>query len=228
MHVSKLCASHQYASNPPFLVNRSLISDQLRSFISLAFYGLLFTLITARLWILSGIMFVLQYVGFAIYVNFKGIPAPVQLAIGIAPTPTLANLFLLGLVGGSLSFGGAYTAIPFIQVEAVLKGGWLGPGVFLNSIAIGNVLPAPIIIFATFVGFQGGLAQGVLMTAFGGAIVITLGMFLPCFIITIIGHHLLEQLVKNKVSPSATSQMEDFYSSRYRSLQLSLMGYVHL
>lgn len=65
----------------------------------------------------------MQYVGFALYVVFRGFPSQVALALGIAKTPSLTNLFVLGLVAGSLSFGGAYTAIPFVQVEAVLKGG---------------------------------------------------------------------------------------------------------
>ena len=140
----------------------------------------------------------LQYVGYAVYVVYRGVPSPVSLALGIAETPSLINLFVLGLVAGTLSFGGAYTAIPFIQVEAVLKGGWLSQSVFIDCIAIGNVLPAPLVIFATFVGFQGGLSGG-LGTAFAGAVVITLGMFFPCFLFTIAGHSLLEKLVRNKV-----------------------------
>jgi chromate transport protein ChrA len=141
----------------------------------------------------------MQYVGYALYVVYRGVPSPVALGLGICPTPSLINLFVLGLVAGSLSFGGAYTAIPFIQVEAVLKGGWLTQNVFVDCIAIGNMLPAPLVIFATFVGFQGGLVQGSLGTAFAGAVVITLGMFFPCFVFTIAGHELLEKLVRNKV-----------------------------
>lgn len=83
------------------------------------------------------------------------------------------------IVAGSLSFGGAYTAIPFVHVEAVLKGAWLPRRVFIDCTAIGNVLPAPHVIFATFVGFQGGKIEGGLGTAFAGAIVITLGVFFP-------------------------------------------------
>lgn len=126
----------------------------------------------------------MQYVGFAVFVVFWGFPSPVSLALGIAPTPSLINLFVLGPVAGSLSFGGAYTAIPFVQVEAVLKGGWLSQNVFIDFIAIGNILPAPLVIFATFIGFQGGLKDG-LGNAFAGAMIITLGMFFPCFLFTI-------------------------------------------
>lgn len=126
------------------------------------------------------------------------------LALGIARTPSLANLFVLGLVAGTLSFGGAYTAIPFVQVEAVLMGAWLPQSVFIDGIAIGNILPAPLVIFATFVGFQGAYLDGSIGNAFGGAVVITLGMFFPCFVFTIAGHELLEKLVRNKVSRALT------------------------
>jgi hypothetical protein len=44
------------------------------------------------------------------------------------------------------------------------------------------------------------LQTGGLGNAFAGAVVTTLGMFLPCFIFTIAGHDLLEKLVRNKVS----------------------------
>ena len=145
-------------------------------------------------------LFVLQYVGFALYVVFRGVPSPVSLALGIAKTPSLINLFVLGLVAGSLSFGGAYTAIPFVQVEAVLMGAWLPQSVFIDGIAIGNILPAPLVIFATFVGFQGAYLDGSLGNAFAGAVIITLGMFFPCFLFTVAGHELLEKLVRNKVS----------------------------
>ena len=144
----------------------------------------------------------LQYVGFALYVIYKGFPSPVSFALGIAPTPNEPHLLALGFVAGSLSFGGAYTSIPVIQAEAVVLGGWLLQRVFLDCIAIGNVLPAPLVIFATFVGFQGGYIYGGLGSAFTGAILITLGIFMPCFIFTIAGHELLEKLVRNKVTTS--------------------------
>ena len=175
-------------------------ADSPSRFISLGLYGVIYSLIARHHRIIAGVLFILQYVAYAIYVVFRGVPSPVSLALGIAETPDLPNLLALGFVAGSLSFGGAYTAIPFIQVEAVLKGGWLPAHIFLDCIAIGNILPAPLVIFATFVGFQGGLVIGGIGTAFAGAIVITIGMFTPCFIFTIAGHDVLEKLVRNKVS----------------------------
>jgi chromate transport protein ChrA len=202
---------------------------------SLGLYGVLYMLVARRLWIPAAILFVLQYVGYAIYVVFKGVPSPVSLALGIAETPSLVNLFVLGLVAGSLSFGGAYTAIPFIQVEAVLKGAWLPQRVFLDAIAIGNVIPAPLVIFATFVGFQGAhLAGSSLGISFAGAVLITLGMFFPCFLFTIAGHDLLEKLVHNKVinPPQQTLQCSidsdfvQFLASFFDGLCGSVIGVI--
>ncbi|KAG2414856.1 hypothetical protein HFD88_006044 [Aspergillus terreus] len=188
----------------PYLVIAALCTAlnsalRINIFISLGLYGVIYSLIARHHRIIAGVLFILQYVAYAIYVVFRGVPSPVSLALGIAETPNLPNLLALGFVAGSLSFGGAYTAIPFIQVEAVLKGGWLPAHIFLDCIAIGNILPAPLVIFATFVGFQGGLVIGGIGTAFAGAIVITIGMFTPCFIFTIAGHDVLEKLVRNKL-----------------------------
>jgi chromate transport protein ChrA len=149
--------------------------------------------VARRSFIPAAILFILQYVGYALYVVYRGVPSPVSLALGIA------HLFVLGLVAGSLSFGGAYTAVPFVQAEAVVLGGWLPQQVFIDCIAICNILPAPLVIFVTFVGFQGGYIYGGIGYAFFGATVITLGIFFPCFLFTIAGHHALERLVRNKV-----------------------------
>ncbi|TDL18884.1 chromate transporter [Rickenella mellea] len=167
-------------------------------FISLGVYGFINMTLARRRFFVAAIIFILQYVGYALYVVFRGVPTPVSLALGIARTPDLIHLFILGLVAGSLSFGGAFTAIPFVQAEAVLLGRWLPQQVFIDCIAIGNVLPAPLVIFATFVGFQGGYVHSGIGYAFAGATVITLGMFFPCFVFTIAGHHVLERLVRNQ------------------------------
>jgi hypothetical protein len=54
---------------------------------------------------------------------------------------SLPGLFLLGLLAGLLTFGGAYTAIPFVQQDAVIRGQWLTSIQFLDGIAIATILP---------------------------------------------------------------------------------------
>ncbi|CAG7848117.1 SubName: Full=Uncharacterized protein {ECO:0000313/EMBL:CCA73156.1} [Serendipita indica DSM 11827] len=182
--------------NASFRALQPMVAAMVSSF--LAVYGLINMAVARRLFSVAALLFILQYVAYGVYVHFKGVPSPLSLALGIAPKPDVGHLFGLGLVSGSLSFGGAFTAIPFIQAEAVLKGGWMLQQAFIDCIAIGNVLPAPLVIFATFVGFYGGNSYGGIGYAFAGAVVITLGMFFPCFLFVIAGHNLLERLVRNK------------------------------
>jgi chromate transporter len=108
----------------------------------------------------------------------------------ITHTTNLLTLFFSGLRGGLLTFGGAYTAIPFIQHDAVEIGRWMTNAQFLDGLALSGLLPAPLIIFSTFVGYIGGGALG--------AVVMTVGVFAPAFAFTIIGHGTLEKLIENK------------------------------
>ena len=105
-------------------------------------------------------------------------------------TVSLPILFLSGLRSGLLTFGGAYTVIPFLQRDAVQIGGWMTQQQFLDGLALSGLLPAPLIIFSTFVGYIGGDLPG--------AIVITIAIFLPAFAFTMIGHESLERLVENQ------------------------------
>lgn len=101
---------------------------------------------------------------------------------------TALALFFAGLKGGLLTFGGAYTAIPFVRDDAVGKG-WVTEGQFLDSLALSGIIPAPLIIFATFVGYLAG--------GLGGALAITAGMFLPAFAFGMIFYDRLERLVED-------------------------------
>lgn len=103
--------------------------------------------------------------------------------------PTVAALFWAGLKGGMLTFGGAYTAIPFIRSDTVGRG-WMTDGQFLDGIGLSGILPAPLVIFATFVGWiSGGLA---------GALAMTAGMFLPAFAFSLLFYDRLEAVVEHK------------------------------
>lgn len=106
--------------------------------------------------------------------------------------PSLLDLFGYGLRAGLLTFGGAYTAIPFLQYDAVVVGGWMTNAQFLDGLALSGLLPAPLIIFSTFVGYLGG---GPL-----GALALTAGVFLPAFGFTLIGHEYVEKLVENRAA----------------------------
>jgi chromate transporter len=98
-------------------------------------------------------------------------------------------LFLSGLKAGLMTFGGAYTAIPFVRGDAVGRG-WLSEGQFLDSLALSGIIPAPLIIFATFVGYiAGGLP---------GALAMTAGIFMPAFAFALLFYERLESVVENE------------------------------
>jgi chromate transporter len=98
-------------------------------------------------------------------------------------------LFISGLKAGLLTFGGAYTAIPFVRSDAVGRG-WVTDGQFLDSLALSGIIPAPLIIFATFVGYLAG--------GFAGALAITAGIFLPAFSFALIFFDRLERVIENE------------------------------
>ena len=99
------------------------------------------------------------------------------------------SIFWEGLKAGLLTFGGAYTVVPFLHGSAVEGHHWLTDKQFVDGLAIGGILPAPLIIFATFVGY---LAGGLV-----GALVITLGIFIPAFVFPIFLHRRLVAISEN-------------------------------
>jgi chromate transporter len=107
-------------------------------------------------------------------------------------SPSLLSLFFSGLRSGLLTFGGAYTVIPFLQNDAVEVGRWMTHVQFLDGLALSGLLPAPLIIFSTFVGYIGGGPWG--------ALVLTFGIFAPAFAFTLIGHEYVEHLVENQAA----------------------------
>ena len=171
--------------------------------ITLPVGGLIYLLVERELPLAAGIVAMLFVAGAAAYVSSR--MAAVGLAPGLAAAPGVAGagagagatggepsplLFLSGLKAGLLTFGGAYTVIPFLQRDAVSVGAWMTNGQFLDGLALSGILPAPLIIFSTFVGYLGG---GPL-----GAIALTVGIFLPAFSFTLIGHDLFERLIQHR------------------------------
>lgn len=111
--------------------------------------------------------------------------APVlpKLAVATLSLSLGASIFWVGLKAGLVTFGGAFTVIPFLHDAAVGGQHWLTESQFVDGLAMGGVLPAPLIIFSTFVGY---IAGGV-----GGALIITVAIFIPAFVFPIFFHRQL-------------------------------------
>ncbi|UJA19093.1 chromate efflux transporter [Thermoleophilia bacterium SCSIO 60948] len=119
------------------------------------------------------------------------LPLAIPVAIVAALTlPLAADILWVGLKAGLVTFGGAFTVVPFLQETAVEGQGWLTSSQFIDGLAIGGVLPAPFVIVSTFVGYLAG--------GLGGALLITFGVFLPAFVFPIFGHGLLVRLAGNE------------------------------
>lgn len=98
-------------------------------------------------------------------------------------------MFWTGLKVGLLTFGGAYTAIPYVRADTVGRG-LIDDGAFLDGIAFAGVIPAPLVIFCTFVGF--------VVAGLGGALAMTAGVFAPAFAFSMIFYERLEAVVEDR------------------------------
>ncbi|MCS6959236.1 MAG: chromate efflux transporter [Pseudanabaenaceae cyanobacterium SKYGB_i_bin29] len=95
-----------------------------------------------------------------------------------ASQPAAVNLATLGwtfLKVGFVFFGGGVVLIPVLKQLLIDNLHWLTPKEFIDGVAISQLTPGPIAVIATFAGFRmGGLA---------GAIVATVGLFLPSIVL---------------------------------------------
>lgn len=90
----------------------------------------------------------------------------------------LFDLATLMLKVDIFAFGGGFASVPVMLHEVVNVRGWLVSKTFMDGIALGQVTPGPIVITATFVGYQ---LAGVL-----GAVVGTIAVFTPSFLILLV------------------------------------------
>jgi chromate transporter len=160
--------------------------------ITLLLAGLVFALVERKQKVLALTLAVVFLIWTAL-VGLSGSQAAQGLpdsASTLTQPASLLTLFWSGLRSGLLTFGGAYTVIPFLQQDAVEIGRWMTNAQFLDGLALSGLLPAPLIIFSTFVGYIGG--------GFPGAVVITIAIFAPAFAFTMIGHDYLERLIENQ------------------------------
>lgn len=160
--------------------------------LTLLIAGLVFALAVRKQQVLAillaiGLLSWVAFSGFADIQSTRDVSDP---AAALTTPASLLTLFWSGLRSGLLTFGGAYTVIPFLQQDAVEVGRWMTNAQFLDGLALSGLLPAPLIIFSTFVGYVGG--------GFLGAVVITVAIFAPAFAFTMIGHDYLERLVNNQ------------------------------
>jgi chromate transporter len=98
----------------------------------------------------------------------------------------LPLLFLTFLKIGSVLYGSGYVLLAFLRADFVVRYGWLTDQQLLDAVAIGQVTPGPVFTTATFIGFiLGGVP---------GALLATIGIFLPSFIFVAISNPLIPRM----------------------------------
>jgi chromate transporter len=114
-------------------------------------------------------------------------------ALGIAGAgagAVLAKLFAFFLVVGSVLYGSGYVLIAFLEGTLVRNWHWLTRQELLDAVAAGQLTPGPLLTTATFVGYLVGAHQGP-GYAIPAALLATIGIFLPSFVLVmLLGRHL--------------------------------------
>jgi chromate transporter len=109
--------------------------------------------------------------------------------VTLTPTVSIWQLGLFFLKVGSVLFGGGYLLIAFLQGELVDQYHWLTQQQLLDAIAIGQFTPGPILSTATFIGY--------IISGLPGAIVATVGIFLPSFLFVVLLNPVIPWLRKS-------------------------------
>jgi chromate transporter len=117
--------------------------------------------------------------------------APVLLTVPFwsVNSAMLLKLFMTFAGMSLFLFGGGYVFIPLIQNTVVVSNGWLTQQEFVDAIAMGQITPGPILISAAFIGYK--------VAGFFGALVATIGIFMPPALLMIASSHALNRIKKS-------------------------------
>jgi len=107
-------------------------------------------------------------------------------------TFTLLRMFLLFLKTGAVLYGSGYVLLAFLRGDFVARLGWLTDQQLLDAVAIGQFTPGPVLTTATFVGY--------LLAGLPGAVLATIGIFLPGFIFVALSHPVIPRLRRSRTA----------------------------
>jgi chromate transporter len=112
-------------------------------------------------------------------------------AVAMVPV-TMLRLFLSFLKIGSVVFGSGYVLLAFLRAEFIDRLHWITEKQLIDAVAVGQFTPGPVFTTATFIGY--------LVAGIPGAMVATLGIFLPGFLLVAVSGPLIPKLRR---SPTA-------------------------
>jgi len=119
-------------------------------------------------------------------------------AMALTPSVVPFGLFQLFAVfakAGAVLFGSGYVLLAFLRADLVERLRWLTEAQLLDAIAIGQVTPGPVFTTATFIGY--------ILAGTPGAIVATVGIFLPAFIFVAVSGPVVPRLRQSRVAGAA-------------------------
>ncbi len=123
--------------------------------------------------------------------------AAILLGVSMPLFAKVALLLMLSTIFlrmGAITFGGGFVMIPLIEAEVVDSHHWLTHQEFVDATALGQITPGPVLITATFIGYR---VAGTL-----GALVATISIFLPSFLMTVVAGSSLARFHTNQIVQS--------------------------
>jgi chromate transporter len=117
-------------------------------------------------------------------------------AVAMIPV-SLLRLFLSFLKIGSVVFGSGYVLLAFLRAEFIDRLHWITEKQLIDAVAVGQFTPGPVFTTATFIGY--------LVAGIPGAVVATLGIFLPGFLLVVVSGPLIPKLRR---SPTAGALLD--------------------
>jgi chromate transporter len=109
---------------------------------------------------------------------------------GPASPQTLWDLLLFFTKAGAFVFGSGLAIVPFLHGGVVQEYAWLTERQFIDAVAVAMITPGPVVITVAFIGYLvGGMA---------GGLVAALGVFLPCYLFTVIPAPYFHKFAQNK------------------------------
>jgi len=105
-------------------------------------------------------------------------------------TARMGPLFLFFLKAGAFVFGSGLAIVPFLYGGVVQKFHWLTEKQFLDAIAVAMITPGPVVITAAFIGY--------VVSGFAGALLASLAVFAPPYLIVIVGAPHYRRFAQNR------------------------------